>query len=140
MTHRSTATTNLRISAAIVIGFGAFMILGTFPPVRSLVSLFGDIILWPLDGAQDATLPMVGLLSAITGGVSLGWGALIWGLSGAVAQSHPEAIRKLVLRSYAVWFIADGLASIIAGAPLNIVGNTAFLAAIVWPLRRAFPG
>jgi len=128
----------LRLSASFVIGFGVFMALGTVPPIRDVLTLLGDLIFWPLDGTQDAGDPLVRLVAAISGGVAIGWGTLIWGLSGAVFQSHPDVIRKLVLRGYVAWFLADGMASLFAGAPLNLLGNAAFFLAVWAPLRRPY--
>ena len=36
----------------------------------------------------------------------------------------------------AVWFVIDGAGSIAAGAPLNLVGNVAFLVMFILPARR----
>jgi hypothetical protein len=37
----------------------------------------------------------------------------------------------------AAWFVVDGAGSVLAGAPLNIVGNLAFLALIAWAASAA---
>ncbi|KMW57289.1 hypothetical protein AIOL_002250 [Candidatus Rhodobacter oscarellae] len=60
--------------------------------------------------------------------------ALIWQL----ATVEGETVRRAVAISVLMWFGVDSVFSIIAGAPMNVLGNIAFAAALLWPLRPIY--
>lgn len=125
----------LRMAALVVAGFGGAVALAAHPVTAAPTVLLGDLILWPLDGAETGEVPLSRLLAAIGGGVMAGWGMMIWWLAGEPLRRMPELVLPVIRNSVLVWFAVDGLASLAAGAPLNVVANLAFLAMLLWPVR-----
>ena len=104
-----------------------------FPPLAGPTEFFADLILFPLDGAQDISANPTRLISAICGGVMAGWGVLFWMLATRLAPTDPILTKQLILGSIFTWFVIDSTCSVLAGAPLNVVGNIAFLLIFVLP-------
>jgi hypothetical protein len=87
----------------------------------------GDPIFWPVDGLPGAPeLPTERLFAAVAGGLMVGWGVML------VKLGRRASVSRALLIGGAAWFVVDGAGSVLAGAPLNIVGNLAFLALIAW--------
>lgn len=126
----------LRIGAFATLAFGALLALSTLPGLGTPLGWMIDLVIWPLDGADAPEAPAARLLVAISAGLSIGWGVLVLGLSGAAYSAAPEAVRRCVIRGYLAWFLADSLGSLLVGAPLNLLGNAAFLALLLAPLLR----
>ncbi|MEO8531511.1 MAG: hypothetical protein ABI459_09820 [Deltaproteobacteria bacterium] len=123
-------TTALRVGAALVIASGVLVGLGSHPATAWPARIIADLIFWPLDGLQTGMAGETRLLAAIGGGVMLGWGLMIWQLA-TVPAAYP-AIRTSIL----VWFCADSLGSLAAGAWLNVLGNLVFLIVFMVALRQ----
>ena len=126
----------LKIASAVVIGFGIAMAASALPAVSSSTGLLLDLIFWPIDGGQTAEASEVHLLSAICGGILTGWGLLLWQLATRLYPRDPELARSLILSSIVTWFMVDGIASAMAGAPLNAALNIGFLLLFIVPLWR----
>ena len=126
----------LKVSAFIVASFGPVFILATMEGMTEPARFSLDLLKWPLDGAARYDFPEIRFLSALTGGFLLGWGALIWRLSGEAYDAAPEAVRKAVLTGFLFWFVADSLGSILSGTASNVVPNIAVLLLGVGPLWR----
>ena len=94
-----------------------------------------DLILWPIDGGQILTAESR-LLSAILGGVMLGIGTTLVVLVARFYPRDPELVRTVILAGVWVWFVADSLGSLAAGAPLNVLLNAGFLLAFLIPWRH----
>lgn len=135
MTPQTTVTI-LKAGSAIVIGFGILITLAAFPPTAEPTRLLTDIIFWPPNGAETGAASETRLLSAIAGGVMVGWGVLMWLLVTRVFPRDPETARFMILASIGTWFVVDGIGSFAAGAPINVVLNIGFLALFVLPLVR----
>ena len=125
----------LRLAAAVTIATGLALALAALPALKLPVRLLADVLFWPFDGDQNLVAPETRLPLAIGGGVMLGWGLMIWQLSGAPLTRAPEATRAIVRSSLLAWFVVDSLASVAAGAPLNVVANAAFLVLFLIPMR-----
>ena len=125
----------LRLAAAVTIATGLALALAALPALNLPVRLLADVLFWPFDGDQNLVAPETRLPLAIGGGVMLGWGLMIWQLSGAPLTRAPEATRAIVRSSLLAWFVVDSLASVAAGAPLNVVANAAFLVLFLIPMR-----
>lgn len=126
----------LKVTAVVVGSFGPVFflstMLGTAEPARWTL----DLLAWPLDGAETFADPTTRFLSALTGGFLLGWGVLIWCLSGAAYDAAPEPIRKAVLTGLLAWFVLDSAGSIASGNPSNVGFNVLVLLVGVGPLWR----
>lgn len=126
----------LRIGAAVTVGFGLLVAVAAVPALSGPAALLLDLIYFPLDGAEATGAPADRLLSAIGGGVMVGWGTMLWIVAGEVYPDNPELGRRLILASVVTWFVIDSSMSVAAGAPLNVVGNLGFLLIFVLPVWR----
>ncbi|MEM7057291.1 MAG: hypothetical protein AAF557_06875 [Pseudomonadota bacterium] len=122
-------------ASALVIGFGTLIALAAHPATDGVIVFFADLLFWPLDGLQNADKPELRLISGISGGVMIGWGVVLLGLSTKGMAQAPELSLTLMERAIIVWFVVDSVASWIAGAPLNIIGNLIFLVLFLWPIH-----
>jgi hypothetical protein len=123
-------------SAILMIGFGLMFAVAAWPPTSGIATMFVDLLFWPLDGAQSLAAPETRIILAIGGGITVGWGVLVWQVASHVMPSEPAMARQILTRSLAAWFIIDSTCSWLAGAPLNIAANAAFLMVFLWPLMR----
>ncbi len=130
------ATTRLWLKAAadIVIVFGLVTALGAWPPTAGILNFFADLLFWPLDGGQALADPQTRLLAAIGGGVMAGWGVTIYLLADRLYLREPALVRSIILAGVFVWFAIDSVGSVVSGAPLNALGNVAFLVMFLVPL------
>lgn len=130
----------LKVTAVVVGSFGPVFFLGSMPGTLEPARLTLDILSWPPDGATTFASPDTRFLSAVTGGFLLGWGVLIWGLSGAIYDAAPEAVRRAVLASVVAWFCLDSAGSIASGNASNALFNIVVLLIAVGPLWRPARG
>lgn len=136
MTNPSSIQTALKLASIVVVGVGLVLALAAHPATAGVTALLADGIFWPLDGHPTLDAPAARLLAAISGGVMVGWGAMLWLVATRILPSDPALAATLVRTSFLAWFAIDSTASILAGAPLNVVLNIVFLAAFLVPLGR----
>lgn len=133
----STAIVWLKTASAILmIGLGLTFAISAWPPASGLVTFMVDMLFWPLDGAQSLAAPETRIILAIGGGITAGWGVLVWQIATHLMPSNPAMARHILIRSLLTWFVIDSTCSWLAGAPLNIPANAAFLLIFLWPLLR----
>lgn len=123
-------------SVILMISFGLMFAIAAWPPASGLSTLMVDLLFWPLDGAQSLAAPESRIVLAIGGGISAGWGVLVWQIATHVMPTDPATARHILLRSLFTWFVIDSTCSFLAGAPLNIASNAGFLLLFLWPLWR----
>jgi hypothetical protein len=129
----------LRAGAALVLASGALVVLGAHPLTAFPARLLADLLFWPLDGLQTGLAGETRLLAAIGGGVLIGWGVMLWQLSGEMFDRAPEAVGRIIRTSVIAWFVVDSTGSFASGAWLNVVANLVFLALFLvplWPRRK----
>ena len=129
----------LKVTAVVVGSFGPVFFLGTMVGTAFPAALTMDLLSWPIDGAQNFSDPTTRFLSALTGGFLLGWGVMIWMLSGAAYDAAPEAVRKAVVTGALCWFLLDSAGSITSGNWSNAIFNTAILLIAIGPMWRPAP-
>jgi hypothetical protein len=134
MANPSVIQTALKLASIVVVGVGLVLALAAHPSTAGITALLADGIFWPFDGHPTLDAPATRLLAAISGGVMVGWGALLWLVATRILPSDPALTATLVRTSLLAWFAVDSTASILAGAPLNVVLNAVFLAAFLVPL------
>ncbi|GMQ98136.1 MAG: hypothetical protein BMS9Abin17_0642 [Acidimicrobiia bacterium] len=122
------------LGAWLFIGFGGVISLASLPATSAPTVFLADVVLWPIDGGQALSAESR-LLSAILGGVMLGFGTTLLVLVAKVYPRDPQLVRTVILAGVWVWFITDSLASIAAAAPLNALFNVGFLLAFLVPWR-----
>ncbi len=125
----------LRFAAVVTIGFGLLTAAAASPALQAPTLMIADILFWPFDGAQSGDSQAARLMFAIGGGVFAGWGVCLWLLAGEGLERAPDMVRRVVTATAMTWFVVDSSASVLAGAPLNIIANLAFLAMYLLPLR-----
>ncbi len=79
------------------------------------------------------------LLAGVAGALMAGWGLMIALLAARLDALDARAVGTATASGLVAWYVLDGLASVGTGAPLNLVGNTLFLAILLPPalaLRR----
>jgi hypothetical protein len=87
----------LKVTAFVIASFGPIFFFCTMVETAGLARLSLDLLNWPIDGAQNFDAPTTRFLSALTGRFLMGWGVMIWILSGAAYDAAPEAIREAVV-------------------------------------------
>ncbi len=127
----------LKVTAIAIITYAIFFFLGTISNTEASIEFILDFSSWPLDGKQNYDAPTTVFLSALLGGILLGWGILIWLLSSRIYDKAPEEIRKIVLISLLSWFVIDSLGSIFSGNLNNAIANILLLLVLVGPLWKA---
>jgi 4-amino-4-deoxy-L-arabinose transferase-like glycosyltransferase len=126
----------LRFAAAFVIVTGAFAAMAALPALNAPFRMFADLAIWPYDGRETLASTEARVLSAVSGGVLVGWGVALWHLAGEGIERAPDLSRRIILWSVLVWFAVDSTGSLAAGVPLNIASNLVFLALFLIPLVR----
>ncbi len=123
--------------AALAIGLGGpVLTLSTMPAYSGPARYALDLLTWPLDGFPSYQSQEMWFLSAVTGGVLVGWGVMMWCLSIWLYDLAPEAVRKTYVASILCWFVFDSLGSITSGYWPNAVWNVLFLIVLVGPMWR----
>ena len=136
MSSLRTHKTYLKISAVLVMLFGPIFFLGTFPETVEPIRFTADLLAWSLDGVQTYSHSDTVFIGALAGGFLMGWGALIWTLSGEAFEAAPEAIRKAGVTGFLAWFVLDSAGSITSGHGSNALFNVVVLMLFVGPLWR----
>jgi hypothetical protein len=131
-----TTVTQLKFASAIVIGFGILTALAAWPPLNLPTQWLIDLMFLPFDGQQNISGLEPRILSAILGGILVGFGVLQWLVVTKLFVRETALARHMILTSMWSWFAVDCTASIMAGAPFNAVMNVPFLLLFVVPLWR----
>lgn len=126
----------LKVTAVVIASFGPVFFLSTMVETAGPARLSLDLLNWPIDGAENFDAPTTRFLSALTGGFLMGWGVMIWMLSGAAHDAAPEAVRRAVVTGALAWFCVDSAGSIASGAWTNAFFNIAILLVAVGPMWR----
>lgn len=126
----------LKFGAAFVVVFGLLMAAASVQSLAAPVAWMLDLVFFPLDGAQTMADPVVRLLSAICGGVMVGWGAMIWLLVARLLPRDPTLVRQLILTGICAWFVVDSTGSVLSGGHWNVLGNLGFLLLFVVPAAQ----
>lgn len=129
----------LRLNAEIIIGFGVLFALAAIPAVYGWIAIFFDLAHFPFNRAPEALDPTGRLMIAISGGLTVGLGVMVWTVATEVIPVAAPQGRKVVLYSAVGWFITDSTFSVVAGSPLNVILNLSFLLMMVMPLQRKGP-
>lgn len=125
----------LKAASIVVIGFGFMIAAAAHSAGTGLMLFFGDLLIWPFDGNPGAMDQLTRLISAISGGIMVGWGVILWMTITQVMPRAPEVGRRMILVSILTWFVVDSAGSLASGVPLNVGGNLLFLIAFLVPLR-----
>jgi hypothetical protein len=119
--------------------FGLAFALGAWPPLAGPTRIFADLVFWPLDGAETLDAPAARLFAAVSGGLTVAFGLILWLLGREGFVQAPALSRRLVLLMSFGWCAVDSTGSLLAGSPANVLANLALLALFTGPLLRAEP-
>jgi hypothetical protein len=73
------------------------------------------------------------LLGGMVGGLMAGWGAMLVMLARWLDELTPAVVARALAVGAGTWFCLDGLASVVNGAYLNLLANSAFLGILLVP-------
>lgn len=123
----------LKAACVLVFLAGVMGAAAAVPALAAPWELLIDLVRWPIDGAQSVAASEARLLSAITGGLTCGWGVMLYGLAaGPIARGDGD-MRRLFITGVLTWFAIDSLASFAAGWPGNVVLNLLFAVLLLVP-------
>jgi hypothetical protein len=126
----------LRLASAIVMGFGLVTALAAWPPLNLPSLWLLDLMFLPFDRQQNLDGSEHRILSGILGAVLVGLGVMQWQVVTKLFAREPVLARQILLAGMWSWFAVDCVASVVAGAPFNVVMNVPFLLMFVVPLWR----
>ncbi len=129
----------LKTGSAVTIGFGILIAAAAVPALQAPTALLLDLVFLPMDGAPSNGAAAARLLSAISGGVLVGWGLMIWLLATRLYAREPDICREIILTSIVSWFVIDSAMSVAAGAALNAIFNVGFLLVFAVPVWKPLP-
>jgi hypothetical protein len=127
----------LKNAAILVILFGPVVSIAAHPLTAGLNGMFVDLVFWPFDGLPTMEAPATRLFSAIAGGLTMGWGLMIYLLATKFYPREPQLTGSIILTSVATWFVTDSIGSAVAGAPANVLVNLVFLLIFLVPTLGA---
>lgn len=123
----------MRINGVIIAVLGLGLAAATWTSLYPLAKLFLNLAHWPNSGAPAILDPTGRMMLAIGGGLTAGFGAMMWAIGTEVMPVAPNAGRKVILYSALTWFAVDSTFSIVAGSPFNAALNLVFLALMLGP-------
>jgi hypothetical protein len=128
-----TAAGPIKAVSLAFVAIGIVTALAAVPALDWPMRLLFDIAFWPLDGRETFAARETRLALAIGGGLTAGFGAMIYAVAEKVLPRDAAAARAVILTGAFTWFTIDSCASMLAGAPVNVLLNVGFLLAILWP-------
>lgn len=132
MTDQQTA---MQRAGWVTLSIGIFFAASALPVLHPAVHLFLQIAYWPFDDVPpDLSVPTP-LLVAISGGLTAGFGGMLWGLGRYVSPISQEAAARVTWVAALSWFCTDSAMSVVVGAPMNVVINALFLALMLFSCR-----
>ena len=124
----------MRANGIIIAFLGFALAVSAWTPLYPLAEIFLTLAHWPFSEAPAILDPTGRLMLAIGGGLTAGFGAMMWVVGTEVMPIAPDAGRKVILFSALVWFVIDSTFSVVAGSPFNAALNLIFLALMLGPL------
>ncbi|MCV2886947.1 excinuclease ABC subunit A [Ruegeria aquimaris] len=131
------ATRLLSFAAVVSSLFGLAMFATIALDRHAPLEFFLDLAILPLDAADRLDSAAVQLMTAISGGLLVGLGVMIWQVVRDVYARDAETGGRIILRGVLAWFVIDSAGSVLAGAAFNVVMNSGFLALFLMPLLLA---
>lgn len=121
-------------SFVLLIAPGPLTAAAAHPPFAGPLSLFIDLVGWPLDGAVAALTKEGRLLAGILGGILTALGLMLALIVAPALKRGDDEIRRAGIIAILGWFFVDSSGSIAAGFAGNAVANIGILAALLYPM------
>ncbi|MGL3605425.1 hypothetical protein ACSV9I_02810 [Rhizobium sp. G187] len=128
-----TASIWLKFASVAVILLGALVALASHPALSLPTVWLTDLVFFPFDGAQQIAAEETRLFMAISGGVMVGWGVMMWLIATRLLPADPSLARLLFIEGTLAWYLVDTTGSFLAGGHINMVLNTGLMLMIVYP-------
>ncbi len=112
---------------------GLLIAAAAIPALQYPIEVSFDLLYYPVDQGQSMNTPVARLFSAFSGGLLVGLGVMLWIIASELGPGDPALARRLILLGLGSWYVVDSSMSVAAGAPLNVVSNTAFLLIFLVP-------
>jgi hypothetical protein len=129
----------LKIAIAAQVLLGAAMVLIGVPLIGEALSLLFNLVIDP-DGSPAALTSEVRLLAVIAGGMLIAWSVLAWHITTTQIEAGDTRGVRAITIALLIWFGTDSLGSVVAGVPLNALGNLIYLALFLPPLISLMRG
>lgn len=129
--RQDTAQRWLEVACGVTAVVGVGMMALAFEGAASVTSTITGIVFGDSD---DMATPLSRLLAGIVGGVLAGWAVTMWLVVRHLHPQDPGLVRTLLLPGLVVWFVVDGIGSVVSGGGLNVIGNLGFLVLFLPPL------
>ncbi len=133
MSHQ-TRISWLKTASFILVGFGLLMFSTIFTPTAAILDALFDLAFLPIDANQAVNSDSAWLLTAITAGILVGWGEMIYLVTTRVYATDPSTGRAIILPAILAWYVVDSTGSVLSGGWFNAVMNLGFLALFLVPL------
>lgn len=104
------------------------------PALAGPWQLFVDAVKWPVDGGQSVASSEARLLSAISGGLTVGLGVMMLSLAQGPLGKGEAWAKRAILQGLTTWVLVDSTASFLAGWPENVLLNLVFYAMLAGPV------
>lgn len=128
MTRQQSA---MRFAGGVLAATGILFALAALPLLHPAAHIFLQVAYWPLHNVPSELAVPTPLLMGILGGLTVGFGAMQWALGTYVAPISADAAAKVARCTAWAWFVTDSTASVLVGAPMNVVLNLSFLGLIL---------
>ncbi|SLN36513.1 hypothetical protein [Ruegeria meonggei] len=128
MTQQQSA---MRFAGGVLAATGILFALAALPALHPAAHVFLQVAYWPLHDVPPELAVPTPLLLGISGGLTVGLGAMQWALGTYVASISADSAAKVARCTAWTWFVTDSTASVLVGAPMNVVLNLSFLALIL---------
>ena len=126
----------VEVGALVTIATGLVAAAASHPGGEGPWRVLLDLLAWPLDGEPARFAPETSAVNAVTGGVMVGWGTLMYVVARGPFARGDTTLATPMLCSVVAWFVVDSIGSLLAGVPGNVLLNVAFLVLLALPLQR----
>ncbi len=129
-----TAANMMRIVAWITLLSGIGIVAALVPGLEIGFNIFLGVVIPGSEGMAALATTEAKMTTAIVGGLFSGIGTMLLLIVAPAIEQSNRAIVLAATYTLLIWFVVDGIGSALAGAPLNIVSNSIFLAAYLVPM------
>ncbi len=123
----------LKVTAVIIGSFAPVFFLGSMRATSDVPRVILSLLTL---NAQNFDASTTRFVSAIGGGLLLGWGVMVWCLQAYVYDACPEGVRRSVVIGATLWYVLDSVGSVLSGNPVNALTNTCIILVAVGPLWK----
>ncbi len=124
----------LKLASAITAAVGLLIAVAAVPALAAPAELLVALVVPGAEDAHPLGTPTARTLAAVSGGVLVGWGVVLWMIADSLFATNPKLVSRLVVMSVGTWFVVDSAMSVAAGAWPNALLNCSFLVLFLPPV------